>query len=325
MLAASKEIIERPKGRIDTFFGMPPDVTIPDTLDQVIHQPEGVEIHMVGPKDDLQVTFRSPSGEFSFNDISPKTRFAVQDSPYFGFQHLARDGKHVVVLPCVKKKLNREPVLAILHEKGHAASHEDTAWLDQLREARKQLQSQSFSRKIDGFMWVSKDPSERELERQAMATVCQNERRASAYGLLQIRELRRNGIDPVPHRSVDDLMRYINHALETHTHSAFGVSAIRKRQSIPERLLDKLLRVSPRENNRAVYIPKWEDMQRQIKARFAIKSAVAMAAFGIAAPVLTGIIGSSASLPVTPEKLIVTGVFGIGGGFLYAISCIEYK
>lgn len=326
MSTISKEIVEHPKGRLDTFFGMPPDVTIPDILDQTIPQPNGVEIHIEGPKDDLQVTFKSPTGEFSFNEIPPKTRFAVQHSPYSGFQHSLRDGVHVINLPSVRRYSTKETALAILHEKGHAFSYNNLSWLEQITKAKEQLKVQLFSRAIDGYMWVSKDPVIREQNRLSFAILCQEERRASAYALSQVRNLRSKGMDPVPHRkTVREITSHLNEALQTHTHSEFGVSIVRRKESLMERLMDELLRVSPRENNAAVYISKWEDVQRKRLVNYVLKASASMVGFGLGSPIVIGAMASLNVVDLSPGKLILVGAVGMGGGLLYAMSCIEYK
>lgn len=193
-----------------------------------------------------------------------------------------------------------------------------------MTQANKQLKVQLFSRLLDGYMWVSKDPDKREQDRLAFAVFCQEERRASAYALSFVRDLRSKGIDPVPHRStVREITSFLDQAMQTHTHPAFGVSIVRRKESMIERLMDKLLRVSPRENNAAVYTPKWEDVQRKRLVNHALKTSAVMTSFGLGIPIAAETVANLAGVYIPPEKFTLAGAVGMGAGFLYAMECIE--
>lgn len=237
----------------------------------LILQPQGVEIRITGPKEDLRVIFESPDGEFSFNNIPPvETQFEFHDLPWQGFAYGSTPGgEPFIQIPPTKKMQEREPAFAILHEKGHAASHQDPEWREKLEEAYGELNYQFFFTAFGKPMWVSDDPGKREQERQALAILCQEERRASTFALWQVRQLRKQGIDPIPHRkSFKELKKMVEIVLKESAFPEFGISIIRERKSLYQRFVNKLLGTPPRGSNAAVRITRWEDVRKGGKLRF---------------------------------------------------------
>lgn len=321
-------ISERPRGLLERIGLFPPlRIEVPEIIDHTIPQPEEVEIRVSGPKENCEVLFKSPQGEFSFNEIPPETRLQINSLPYEGFQHLwFKDREHLILIPQTKKRQRKEPALAILHEKGHAASQSDPKWQEKLEKTKKELDTQLLSRAINGFMWVSNEPQKRERERAALAVLAQEERRASAYALWQIRQLRKKGIDPVPHRkTLKELKSFVERTLKKHAHHEFGISVVREKPSLWQRLTDKLLRIPPREGNAAVYIPSWKDVRKRRLLRSSLETLGWIGGGTIIAPLAVAlgytVIGRSPS----PESLIPFAIPGLVYGGVFALNFVKWR
>lgn len=303
----------------------PSKVNIPDVVNLSIDQPRDVQVQITGPKGDCQVVFTSPQGEFSFNSLLPHTRFEVSDSPYRGFQHRMKDDEHIVTIPPVRARYTKEPVLALLHEKGHVASYQDPEWKGKLVEANKELGSQLFSRAIDGLMWVSRESGKREKERAAIGVLLEEEMRATDYALQQVADLRAAGIDPVPHRrTVKELMEYLDMALETHNNVSFAVSTGRRKESLYDRAVNRLLGIPPRDNSSAIYIPNWDGVQRRWLFNWVIRSSRMIGIWTTGAVASVEIANLlSTGYPTTPEKFVAVGIVGVFIGALYTFQMVD--
>lgn len=311
------QIIEHRKDILERIRLLGPSaVEVPDVVDLHIVQPKGVQLHVAGPKNNCQVKFTSSQGEISFNSIPPKTRFEIGDSPYKGFQHRIDGRKHIVSIPAVRALHAKESVLAILHEKGHAVSRQDPEWKEKLVAAHKELEIQLFSRALDGYMWVDKEPEKRERQRAALGVFLEEEMRASKYALQQVANFRDAGIDLVPHRkTTKELMQYLDMALDTHNNSNFAISYGRKRESLYDRTVNRLLGIQPRDPNTTIYLPNWNGVQKRFWFNLGVRG-VRMMAIWTAVGVELGEIMTLTG-DVTPEKAVSAGLtVGLIGGLL---------
>jgi len=308
-------------------FLPPSEIKIPDVVNLTIPQPKGVEIHISGPKDNCEVIFESPEGKFSFNEIPPETRFEFHDSSFRGFTHKIRDDEHVIRIPPTKKWQEGDPVLALFHEKGHTASQQDPEWLEELKQANKEIWGQLFWRQIDGSMWTSDEAEKREQERAAMAVFGQEERRASAYALWQVRQLRKKGIDPVPHRkTLKELKGNLERAIKAHAHPEFGISVVREKPSVWQRFRDKLLRIPLREGNAAVYIPRWEDVRKRRIFRASLETLGWMSgAAAIGALTVEVISYTALGQHAAPGLVVAFALQGVLWGGLFSLDFVKWR
>lgn len=320
------EIIEHRESVLEKIglFG-PSKVDVPDVVDLHIAQPKGVQLHVTGPKEDCQVVFTSSQGEVLFNSIPPQTRFEIGDSPYRGFQHRVDGEEHIVAIPAVRALHTKEPVLAILHEKGHAVSHQDSEWKGKLIAANKELQVQLFSRAIDGYMWVDKEPEKRERQRAALGVSLEEEMRATDYALQQVANFRAAGIDLVPHRkTTKELMQHLDMALDTHNNGNFAISYGRKRESLYDRTINRLLGIQPRDPNSTIYIPNWDGVQRRLWFNMTVRSlrmiGIWTAGSAVAAEILTPFLKGEEA---TPEKIVTAGIIGGVVSLLAVVQLVD--
>lgn len=237
-------------------------------------------------------------------------------------------GEDIVAIPAVRAMRTKEPVLAILHEKGHVVSHQNPEWKEKLIAASKELQLQLFSRAIDGYMWVDKEPEKRERQRAALGVFLEEEMRATDYALQQVANFRATGIDLVPHRkTTKELMQHLDAALDSHNNSSFAISYGRKRESMYDRTINRLLGIQPRDPNSTIYIPNWDGVQRRMWFNLAVRSlrmigiwtVGTVAAAEIMMPLLTG----NAASP-SPERIIGSAIAaGAFGGILYTLQFVD--
>ncbi len=314
-------IKERPRGLFDRIFPFAPDVDVPVNLDHTIPQPNGIIVHLQGNRDNVKVNIVTKRGTFSLNELNPAIRFLVSTSKFDHFSYNHRD--RAVTIPPTREIQGNDVVLSLLHEMGHDASQRNQKWQDALQKARETLRNQLFSRAIDGYMWTSDDQTKREQERQSFALLLEEERRASAQAISQVRELRSEGVELIPHRKTTrDIARFFNEVLPRYEKIDFGVQVVRRKRGIA----DKLFGLSKRQNNKAVYIEPWQEYVKKNRLLSLRELGLWIIGMGVATTALFEIVQYWLQKPFDlPDGCIIGGSVGLMYGTLLYLSGGTYR
>lgn len=249
---------------------------IGDTADITILQPEGVNIHLGGPVNNLRVDFASPQGGFSYNDkAGEEVKFYLSEpdltlgSRYFHYQYaLKRIG-----LPLNGTLVNNTS-LALAHEIGHHRSLSRIYWRKRMGMARSFFsQDQPF---LDRGWELSDDPKLRDQQRDALAVMILEERNAYAYAVKFVRAGRRNGIDPTPHlRQLKDIQGEIRSDIAYRAFPEIGVYSEARRRNGLGWLFKRYHGVQN------VYVEPWDEFIRYKTKRKTIETGLGMVALGL--------------------------------------------
>lgn len=217
--AEIQEVSKTGISRIDRFFGkltgddISREYVVPSVLDQEIKESHEISIFLKGPKEDLQLSCKTPEAIFFFNDLAPKgTIFSINKSNKAGWEVFEEENR--VLVPSNLKLLRKALTYGPIHEISHLWEKEVPEWAIQVDNAKAVLGDKI---KQNIVMNLSNNPAERQKEVDAWITIEKGERRATEIGLYIIGRLKSFGIDVLPkYPDVQSLFRMANSALVSH-------------------------------------------------------------------------------------------------------------
>jgi hypothetical protein len=188
---------------------------VPDNLNyEVERQPSGAKIFLKGPRENLQALCQTPNFTVSFGEIAcPGTIFVMQKSKRLSFE--ANDEKKKVFIPSNLGLLRRDFAFGITHEMSHLWENQDEDWLRIQNNAKNLLGTKLLS-DLPGES-LSKNPEERQREKNAWRVLGKSETRATEIALYIIGKLRFSNVDILPQcPDIQSLLSLVNPLLRFH-------------------------------------------------------------------------------------------------------------